>query len=306
MDLPHIIITGEAGHGKDTVGAYLAARYGYDRTAFADPLKQEAVDAYAKSVDPVPLTLMHDAARKELPTPQLALKHCHVEDFVELLISKVYQKEDQDQFKLMKVANEAGSIQRSTDEYLKLIERALGPDVDPKYAKNLARSAEVTAGLLAADPTALSSRTVDALFSSESFSDDERMSLPRSPRRVLQPWGTEYRREMFSDTYWVDKAEAYIDSSSQPVYVSDGRFHNECDWAVEKGLQRLHVVRPGHNQVGLKHASEDIPAPTERTIIISNDRMDDNFASLHAQIDAAMESFAAEHAQTKRRRLAAA
>lgn len=43
MDLPRVIgITGKKGAGKDTAGAYLVDRYGYERVSFAGPLKESA------------------------------------------------------------------------------------------------------------------------------------------------------------------------------------------------------------------------------------------------------------------------
>jgi hypothetical protein len=60
-------------------------------------------------------------------------------------------------------------------------------------------------------------------------------------RRVLQFWGTEYRRSQDGD-YWV-KA---MDSVACPplMVVSDVRFRNEVDWVRRSGGQCWKVVRP--------------------------------------------------------------
>ena len=45
---PNIALSGKAGSGKDTVAAHLVAAHGYTRLAFADPLKEMALE-----IDPI-------------------------------------------------------------------------------------------------------------------------------------------------------------------------------------------------------------------------------------------------------------
>ncbi len=62
----------------------------------------------------------------------------------------------------------------------------------------------------------------------------EDQSKPRSPREVLQKWGTEYRRA--SDTlYWHKKLLAEIPDQA-PVVIPDMRFPDEY-WLVRKSLR---------------------------------------------------------------------
>lgn len=49
MDI--IGVCGRKRHGKDTVGSFLGTEYGYQRIAFADPVKKIAMDIYGLSYD---------------------------------------------------------------------------------------------------------------------------------------------------------------------------------------------------------------------------------------------------------------
>lgn len=221
MSHPNIIITGEAGHGKDTVGLHLINKYGYVRTAFADALKNEVCGAYHEDVD-INIQFLNHRTTKEIPSPRLALRHC----------------------------------------------------IDPNF---------ITCALTA--------------FEAEdgaSLSTSDRLALPRSPRRITQIWGTEYRRAT-CDTYWVDVVSRFIENSSQPVVICDGRFHNECGWALDQHVERLHVYKTAAADAKVaSHSSENIPPPCAQTISISNDITDDNFASLHQCIDEALFTFSAK------------
>jgi hypothetical protein len=70
-------------------------------------------------------------------------------------------------------------------------------------------------------------------------------------RTLTQWWGTEYRRNLFGQNYWVDKALAKIKEDNVPfALMTDMRFMNEyvaCDFTV-----RVH--RPGMPL--LEHISE--------------------------------------------------
>jgi len=56
---------------------------------------------------------------------------------------------------------------------------------------------------------------------------------PRSFRRTLQLWGTEYRRHLSSPTYWVGKMRTFLEAAGQSgvqlVLINDVRFNNEWD-----------------------------------------------------------------------------
>ena len=82
---------------------------------------------------------------------------------------------------------------------------------------------------------------------------------PRSPRFILQHWGTEYRRAQDPD-YWVKKTAEQIDRVTESaVLISGTRFQNEIAMTRRLGGFLLHVSRPGFQKQNT-HASEiDIP-----------------------------------------------
>lgn len=92
---------------------------------------------------------------------------------------------------------------------------------------------------------------------------DEDLELPRSPRWILQRWGTDYRRRQQPD-YWIQQADlwladfqkrerlllaqALIDNDTgytgSPGAVNTSvRFENEREWVKECGGEVWHVKR---------------------------------------------------------------
>lgn len=90
---PHILITGEAGHGKDTIGEYLVKNHGYLRTAFADPLKKEIIDAYKNAPELIDMAFMNIRELKNTAVERFALKYCSDKDYVATVI-KTFEAED--------------------------------------------------------------------------------------------------------------------------------------------------------------------------------------------------------------------
>ena len=70
-------LTGRAGSGKDTAAAYLAARYGFHRAAFADALR-ETVAAFLRAGGITDMGWMHDPARKNTPIPGIGYSARHL------------------------------------------------------------------------------------------------------------------------------------------------------------------------------------------------------------------------------------
>lgn len=86
------------------------------------------------------------------------------------------------------------------------------------------------------------------------------LTQPRSPRQIMQYWGTEYRRGVYGDSYWRDLVEAVLLANpTQNFVITDVRFPDEA-----KLLERIQgiiirVVRPGApgaNDKSLLHSSE--------------------------------------------------
>lgn len=82
---------------------------------------------------------------------------------------------------------------------------------------------------------------------------------PRSPRQIMQWWGTEYRRSQDAG-YWVKKAQQTISWLSKAeqadlVVLSDVRFANEAELVRCWGGQIWQVLRPGAHPANA-HTSE--------------------------------------------------
>lgn len=83
----------------------------------------------------------------------------------------------------------------------------------------------------------------------------------RSPRNILQWWGTEYRRAQ-SESYWTQSAEIRIrtiQASPNPpagIVVTDVRFPNEAELIRRLGGFIWKIWRPGSEPAPSGHASE--------------------------------------------------
>ena len=76
-------------------------------------------------------------------------------------------------------------------------------------------------------------------------------------RRILQWWGTEYRRDQDPDYWtraWARKVESY-DLDTTHILVDDIRFMNELETLKSEGGLIVRIIRPGFDGAG-NHASE--------------------------------------------------
>lgn len=85
------------------------------------------------------------------------------------------------------------------------------------------------------------------------------LDAPRSPRQILQWWGTEYRRAE-DDRYWVRALASKISvRKEQPLrgrfVITDCRFANELHYVQTMGGRLWRVERPGLAPVEGSHAS---------------------------------------------------
>jgi hypothetical protein len=86
--------------------------------------------------------------------------------------------------------------------------------------------------------------------------------LGKSPRHLLQTLGTEWGRELVHQDLWMLLGEQQIAwqrayRPSEPMVISDVRFHNEADMILRTGGELWHLTRPDSEGVGIDgHASE--------------------------------------------------
>jgi adenylate kinase family enzyme len=107
----------------------------------------------------------------------------------------------------------------------------------------------------------LNTAFVDRLVASELVEWESGLATPRSPRQILQWWGTDFRRRDNPD-YWVNQLKSkisYLIKQGLGKYfvISDCRFANEADMTrnVFNG-QIWQITRPGCEIAQDAHVSE--------------------------------------------------
>lgn len=117
----------------------------------------------------------------------------------------------------------------------------------------------------------------------------------RSPRRILQVWGTEYRRQsQFGyDNYWLEKAHQVIkENPNQDFAFSDCRFTNEANFIEEIGGVLVRIVRPAlKDSLVVSHSSEvELLNRNTKFVAINEEGNPNSLLSAAEQIILAMEN----------------
>jgi hypothetical protein len=75
--------------------------------------------------------------------------------------------------------------------------------------------------------------------------NEEFLEKWRSPRQVLQWWGTDYRRRVDKDSYWLDIVRGIIEAYPRTNFViTDVRFPNEAEFVTALGGTLVRIRRP--------------------------------------------------------------
>ncbi len=92
-------------------------------------------------------------------------------------------------------------------------------------------------------------------------------------RTGLQWFGTEFRRELFGDDYWLVKASSALEEIHSPVVVvPDVRFTNEAEWVKSYGGVMVRINRTaGLLPVEDTHASETDLDDYDFDYVLEND-----------------------------------
>lgn len=110
-------------------------------------------------------------------------------------------------------------------------------------------------------------------------------------RLLLQVWGTEYRRENYSDVYWLNKmTEAFDEALANGVrlvLITDCRFPNEFSYLFTMGAEMVRVERPGNEGTeNSTHPSETALDDEERwdAIILNEGTLEDFHLTVRAYL----------------------
>ena len=122
------------------------------------------------------------------------------------------------------------------------------------------------------------------------------IEAPRSPRQILQWWGTEYRRAQ-KINYWLEALRQSItqrhalDGRSRFV-ITDARFENEAAMIRAMGGVVWQITRDGVQSVEGQHASATDGTRLNPSVII------DNSSTLHSLREAVLGEWLALETQT--------
>ncbi|MES2685705.1 MAG: hypothetical protein V4706_02725 [Pseudomonadota bacterium] len=100
------------------------------------------------------------------------------------------------------------------------------------------------------------------------------LEAPRSPRWLMQQWGTEYRRKTTHENYWtrnmIARIRSHQDGHQWRTVISDVRFENEAECIRSMGGVIWQVKRPGvaHDT---SHVSESDGSQFKPDLVIDND-----------------------------------
>ncbi|PIF29391.1 hypothetical protein CLU88_4320 [Acidovorax sp. 56] len=103
----------------------------------------------------------------------------------------------------------------------------------------------------------------------------EFLNAPRSPRQIMQWWGTEYRRAA-QPGYWVSKAAQRIcymheTLGTRLIVITDVRFDDEARLVRALGGQIWQIKRPGCEVGSAAHVSEVSGEGFAPNLVIEND-----------------------------------
>lgn len=100
------------------------------------------------------------------------------------------------------------------------------------------------------------------------------LEAPRSPRWLMQQWGTEYRRKTTHENYWtrnmIARVKAHQDGHQWRTVISDVRFQNEADTIRLMGGVIWQINRPEASH-DASHVSETDGSEFKPNLVIEND-----------------------------------
>lgn len=124
------------------------------------------------------------------------------------------------------------------------------------------------------------------------------LRAPRSPRFLLQTWGTEYRRRQSGENYWVNKLrERLFPAPGECFVLTDVRELHEVRWVREQGGMLILVENPD-TQASPDHAieqhSSEVLARIARAfadVVLQSRRCPGGIERLQAQVRESVQRF---------------
>ncbi len=129
---------------------------------------------------------------------------------------------------------------------------------------------EEAVGLIGGEPPLEIDKDLRTLLRTSAITREDFCAKPTRPeiRRILQQYGTEYRRAQ-DPNYWVNIVAGKAANTTGPHVVSDVRFPNETAWIKRSGGVVWRIVRPGLKSDG--HTSESVLETISEDSRIAND-----------------------------------
>jgi hypothetical protein len=88
--------------------------------------------------------------------------------------------------------------------------------------------------------------------------NEEFLEKWRSPRQILQWWGTDYRRKIDKDAYWLDIVRDVIEADPGANFViTDVRFPNEAQFVTDIGGKLARIRRPSLEALAAQEREAD-------------------------------------------------
>jgi hypothetical protein len=100
--------------------------------------------------------------------------------------------------------------------------------------------------------------------------NEEFLEKWRSPRQILQWWGTDYRRKIDKDSYWLDLIRGIINAYPETDFViTDVRFPNEADFVTALGGKLARIRRPSLDALAAleRESSGTFAHPSETALL---------------------------------------
>lgn len=221
---------GPIGSGKDTSSDFLIKNYHFKRISFADALYKECADAYGVSVSQLQIR-----ETKEVEQDAYAMINLERIDISNQFINAVLDHA---------VFNIDGKDLQAIKQHFK------NEGIDDVDMVPFEDVADVIDELSEDDRMKV---LMPKPYSNDDM--DKIMHHPRSPRSVLQWWGTEFRRNQ-NISYWTDKVEETVINNPGRWVLSDVRFDNEEDLLRRLGGKIVLIKPDPLKDVSNAHASE--------------------------------------------------